>query len=160
MMRYLILVAFLLCLPVRGDAWQVVGGGGGQPCDDGILANGCFDDDLSGWTPYSNSGFSAANGEATVSNNGFTYRYATASLDAEQSIIIGSEYSYEITFVAMSAGASCRFSAGGIYLITKTTTGTYSGTFTATSGALPTVKVNTGNTTDFCTFDNVKIILL
>ena len=27
MMRYLILLALLLCLPVRGEAWQVVGGG-------------------------------------------------------------------------------------------------------------------------------------
>ena len=27
MMRYLILIALLLCLPVRGEAWQVVGGG-------------------------------------------------------------------------------------------------------------------------------------
>ena len=26
-MRYLILIALLLCLPVRGEAWQVVGGG-------------------------------------------------------------------------------------------------------------------------------------
>ena len=29
MMRYLILVAFLLCLPVRGEAWQVLGEKGG-----------------------------------------------------------------------------------------------------------------------------------
>ena len=28
MMRCLILLALLLCLPVRGEAWQVVGGGG------------------------------------------------------------------------------------------------------------------------------------
>lgn len=27
MMRYMILIALLLCLPVRGEAWQVVGGG-------------------------------------------------------------------------------------------------------------------------------------
>lgn len=27
MMRYLILLALMLCLPVRGEAWQVVGGG-------------------------------------------------------------------------------------------------------------------------------------
>ena len=30
MMRYLILAAMLLCLPVRGEAWQVVGGGAAQ----------------------------------------------------------------------------------------------------------------------------------
>lgn len=28
MMRYAILIAMLMCLPVRGEAWQVVGGGG------------------------------------------------------------------------------------------------------------------------------------
>ena len=27
MMRYVILIAMLMCLPVRGEAWQVVGGG-------------------------------------------------------------------------------------------------------------------------------------
>ena len=161
MMRYVILIAMLLCLPVRGEAWQVVGGGGDQPCDDGILANGCFDDDdLSGWTPYTTSGFSAANGTATVSNNGYTYRYVTASLDSGQSITTSEEYSYAITFIAMSAGSMCRFSVGGVSVVSSATApGTFSGTFTATSDALPTVKVNTSDTTDFCTFDNVKISL-
>lgn len=31
MMRYAILLALLLCLPVRGEAWQVVGGGAAGP---------------------------------------------------------------------------------------------------------------------------------
>ena len=30
-MRYVILIVLLLCLPVRGEAWQVVGGGGVAP---------------------------------------------------------------------------------------------------------------------------------
>lgn len=34
MMRHLILLAFLLCLPVRGEAWQVLGGGSGAGTND------------------------------------------------------------------------------------------------------------------------------
>ena len=48
MMRYVILLALLLCLPVRGEAWQVVGGGepalfysdGFTGTDDTLLSDG------------------------------------------------------------------------------------------------------------------------
>ena len=52
MMRYLILLALLLCLPVRGEAWQVVGVGGGSLTFTPTSTRDFEDATLSAWTVY------------------------------------------------------------------------------------------------------------
>jgi hypothetical protein len=52
MMRHLILIALLLCLPVRGEAWQVVGGGESTAWVETFDAATGYD--KTGWVEYLN----------------------------------------------------------------------------------------------------------
>lgn len=79
MMKYLILVALMLCLPVRGEAWQVVGGGSapdGDTCTGTQLFAAHFEnnDDVTQGTP---AGCSV--GDTTVTRTGVTYSATQAS---------------------------------------------------------------------------------
>ena len=102
-MRYVILLAMLLCLPVRGEAWQVVGGGASGGGTITVL-----DDDL-----YETSTTSIANHTPAPGPGG---DWTTTALDTNY-IQVGSESKARAVYnttTAFAVSASSPFTLGGV----------------------------------------------
>ena len=158
MMRYLILIALLLCLPVRGEAWQVVGGGV-VACDDGLLSNGCFDNGETDWIKTLDSAsldMSVVDGQMVFTLSEFSYK------GIKQTVILTDSASYTMIFdvIAISGGAIPGVEAkiGGTSCGTITSTGTGK-SVTCNAGTVDEIQFNVpGAYPRSFTIDNVKLV--
>jgi hypothetical protein len=102
---------------------------------DGLVTNGTFDTDTSGWSAQNSATLSAAGAELTVTNGATAFGYASQAITTE----IGRVYTFsvDVTDVSSSGGGGARIrigtSLGGgtITEIQQTTAATVTHTFTA-----------------------------
>lgn len=156
MMRYLILTALLMCLPVRGEAWQVVGGGGGESLGPELVLNSMFNSNsVANWTG-TNATVSSTNNELVV--NSTSYGSALGSISG--SLTQGAQYKLTIKIVSNSGGATvCGVKAGATTVISQTAqTGVFTGYISSFGNVWEGVRVFVGGAaTGVCTVDDVSL---
>ena len=142
MMRCLILLALMLCLPVRGEAWQVVGGRAESFCT--INSGSVICEDFSaptGWTDIPAITYSTIDNKTCVKITADTTKVTTAGKSYYPMLTTGVAYNWEIkAYIPCSGGStSGRVYIDNIQVWTGTVTcgswQTLDGSFTAGSSS-------------------------
>ena len=156
MMRYAILIAMLLCLPVRGEAWQVVGGGGGESLGPELVLNSMFNSNsVANWTG-TNATLSSTNNELIVNST----NYGSALGAISGSLTQGAQYKLTVNIVSNSGGAvTCALEVGGTPAISGTSqTGVFTAYISSFSNIWSGVRVKIlGAQVGVCTVDDVSL---
>ena len=156
MMRYLILIAMLMCLPVRGEAWQVVGGDGGESLGPELVLNSMFNSNsVANWTG-TNATLSSTNNELIV--NSTSYGSAVGAISG--SFTQGEQYKFTVKIVSNSGGATtCVFRVGDKTVIPATSqTGVFTGYVSSFINVWGAVRVAVEDVASgVCTVDDVSV---
>ena len=155
MMKYLILTALLLCLPIRGEAWQVTGGGsvgvtlGPEKLNDPSFESGIMDE------PWSRSGPTPTIEDGDLVFTAGAYKNAfQLALHMAAPLVVGETYRVTVdkepnTGIALQVGS---FSGTGCFL--PLDGGVQSCDFTASSTAF---EIRTGGGPVTATLHSISV---